>query len=432
MSINKIYHSPYGQVELPETSCWHLIFDHHSRPADDKVVYVDGLTDKTIKFGELRSLTKRLAYGLINRAALSEDDVILVFSSNTLLYPAFVQATQAATICLSLANPGYLFDELVHHINDSRPKVIVAGKSVFEMAKRAAITCGIADHNVYVMEEDGHEGYRSIWSLAGSEELEPRHLSPQEVKQRTAFMCYSSGTTGKAKGVETTHYNLTSAVMQILACDPTFDGNSERWLAILPLYHTYGAIFFIFLSPFCHATTIVLPKFEPELWLKSIQKYRITKAHIVPPIALLIAKHPLVDKYDVSSISGWGCGAAPLGSDLVDLVEKRTNIPILGGYGMTETTCIISVTIEGNQKRGTVGKLLPNMSAKLIDGELLVKGPNIMKGYLRNPAADKAIFTADGWMRTGDICRIDEDGDLFVIDRVKEVRSRHLTLLLHG
>jgi len=261
----------------------------------------------------------------------------------------------------------------------------------------------------------------SIWSLAGSEELEPRHLSSQEAKQRTAFMCYSSGTTGKAKGVETTHYNLTSAVMQILACDPTFDGNSERWLAILPLYHTYGAIFFIFLSPFCHATTIVLPKFEPELWLKSIQKYRITKAHIVPPIALLIAKHPLIDKYDVSSISGWGCGAAPLGSDLVGLVEKRTNIPMLGGYGMTETTCIISATIKGNLKRGTVGKLMPNMSAKLIDGELLVKGPNIMKGYLRNPPADKAIFTADGWMRTGDICRIDEDGDLFVVDRAKEL-----------
>ncbi|KIM77171.1 hypothetical protein PILCRDRAFT_825519 [Piloderma croceum F 1598] len=271
------------------------------------------------------------------------------------------------------------------------------------------------------MEEDGHEQYKSIWSLAGKEELEPRRLSQQEANQRTAFMCYSSGTTGKAKGVETTHYNLTSAVMQQVAQEPDFDGEAARWLAILPLYHMYGAMFFIFLAPFCHATTFILPRFEPELWLKSIQKYRITDAHIVPPIAVFLAKHPLVDKYDVSSVTTWGCGAAPLGNDLVDLVEKRTKVPVRGGYGMTETTCGISSTTQDNSKRGTVGKLLPNMSAKLVNGELFVKGPNIMKGYLRNPVANAETFTADGWMRTGDICRFDEDGDIFVVDRVKEL-----------
>jgi 4-coumarate--CoA ligase len=99
-----------------------------------------------------------------------------------------------------LANPGYVFDELVHHIRDSRPKVLVVGKAIIEVAKKAAIECGIADYNIYIMEEEGHEQYKSIWSLAGKEELEPRRLSPHEAKQRTAFMCYSSGTTGKAKG----------------------------------------------------------------------------------------------------------------------------------------------------------------------------------------------------------------------------------------
>jgi 4-coumarate--CoA ligase len=170
------------------------------------------------RFGELRSLTKRLAYGLVHRAQIGQDDVILAFSPNTILYPAFVQATQAATLCVTvcrlfcacesvnnngkpkLANPGYLFDELVHHIKDSRPKVLVVGKPVFEVAKKAAAECGIPDRNIYVMEEEDHEGYKSIWSLVGDEELEPRRLSPQEAKERTAFMCYSSGTTGRAKG----------------------------------------------------------------------------------------------------------------------------------------------------------------------------------------------------------------------------------------
>jgi acyl-CoA synthetase (AMP-forming)/AMP-acid ligase II len=99
-----------------------------------------------------------------------------------------------------LANPSYLLDELVHHIKDSGPKVLVVGKPIIEVAKKAAIECGIAESNIYMMEDDAHEQYQSIWSLAGTEELEPRRLSPHEAKQRTAFMCYSSGTTGKAKG----------------------------------------------------------------------------------------------------------------------------------------------------------------------------------------------------------------------------------------
>lgn len=131
-------------------------------------------------------------------------------------------------------------------------------------------------------------------------------------------------------------------------------------------------------------------------------------------------QHPLVDKYDVSSVGAWGCAAAPLGNDLIDAVEMRTKIPIREGYGMTESTCVISYARRENLKRGTVGPLMPNMSAKIVDGELLIKGPNVMKGYLRNPKADMAAFTEDGWMRTGDIARFDDD-DLFIIDRVKEV-----------
>lgn len=115
-----------------------------------------------------------------------------------------------------------------------------------------------------------------------------------------------------------------------------------------------------------------------------------------------------------------------MGKDLIDLVEKRTKRAIRGGYGMTETTCATSIAIQGNSKQGCVGKLLPGMSAKLVNGELYVKGPNIMKGYINNPTANSQIFTPDGWMKTGDVCYFDEDGDIFVVDRVKEVSSLHL------
>ncbi|KIM77172.1 hypothetical protein PILCRDRAFT_825520 [Piloderma croceum F 1598] len=421
MIDRKIYRSPYPDVELPEISIWHFIFDHPNPPADDKVIYVDCLTDRKIKFGELKSLSKRLAYGLVHRAKLAEDDVMLVFSANTLLYPALVQAAQAATICVTLANPTYQVDELEHQIKDSDAKVIVVGKSVIEVAKGAAIRCGIADHNIYITEEEDHEHFKSIWSLASFEELEPRRLSAQEAKQRTAFMCYSSGTTGKAKGVETTHYNVTSAILQLLASDPDPYTPSAKFVAILPLYHIYGTMVFIFITPFCHATGHILPRFELETWLNSIQKYRITRAQIVPPIVVLLAKHPIIDKYDLSSVKEWACAAAPLGHDLIEAVENRTKIRVIEGYGMTETTCVISACRRETMKRGTVGQMIPNMLGKIVDGELLVKGPNIMKGYLGNSGADQATFTEDGWMKTGDVAQFDDEGDLFIVDRVKEL-----------
>ncbi|KIM78766.1 hypothetical protein PILCRDRAFT_824179 [Piloderma croceum F 1598] len=420
MSAEKIYHSPYPDVKLPETSCWHFVFDKPN-PPEDKVIYVDGLTNRQIKFQELKSLTKRLAYGLIHRAKVRPDDVILAFSENTLLYPAFVQAALASSLCVTLANPTYQVDELVHHIKDAGASVLIVGKPVFKMAKQAALKCGITDHNVYMIEEQDHGGHKSIWSLAGYEELEPRRLSRQEAEQQTAFMCYSSGTTGKAKGVETTHHNVTSVITQLLSIDPSMYTEKERWLAIVPLYHMYGVLTFILVTPYCQATSYILPRFEPELWLQSIQKFRITTGHIVPPLAGLLAKHPIVDKYDFSSMVKWSCGAAPLGNDVIDMVEKRTKVPLRSAYGMTETTCVISVTRLDNAKRGTVGMLLPNMSAKLVDGEIYLKGPNIMKGYLRNPRANAETFTTDGWMKTGDACRFDADENIFIVDRIKEL-----------
>lgn len=118
-----------------------------------------------------------------------------------------------------------------------------------------------------------------------------------------------------------------------------------------------------------------------------------------------------------------GCGSAPVGDELVEMAEARTKIPIRGCYGLTESTCVVATRAYKNSKQGCVGKLNPNMSAKLVEGQLYLKGPNITKGYLNNPDADKDNFTEDGWFKTGDICRFDEDGDLFVVDRLKEVSS---------
>ncbi|KZP08609.1 acetyl-CoA synthetase-like protein [Athelia psychrophila] len=439
------YHSLYPSVAFPECSVWHMVFENPNAPRDDKVVFVDGITHKEMqscRFGELRTLSKRLAYGLLHRTSLGQDDVILAFSPNAFLYPAFVQATQAANLCVTLANASYLVSELTHHIRDSGAKVLVVGQGVLPIALEAAAECGIPRTDVYVLEDDYVGEQKSVWSLMGPEALEPKQLSPAEARQRTAFMCYSSGTTGRAKGVESTHFNITSVILQTIASEPRAYTRRERWLAILPLYHIYGAMFFMFLSPYCSAITYILPKFDPIIWLSTIEKHQITSAHIVPPIALFLAQHPLVTKYNLRSVGSWGSGAAPLSLEIATRVAERTGVPVRSGYGMSETTCVVSGAPGANAKPGTVGGLVPNLQARLVPvsekdlvenggdgrGELWLRGPQIMKGYWRNPAADRDAFGddqegmgQDRWMRTGDVCVFDEDGDMFVVDRVKEL-----------
>lgn len=416
-----IYKSKFPLItDLPETSTWHFVFENDKGTPDDKVIYQDGITDRKITYGELRTLTKRMAHGLRNGLGLEKGDRVLIFSSNSILYPALVQSTQAAALVCSLANSGYSASELVHQITDSKPRVLVAGKEVICIA-REALKLAKSNAKLYLLEEETADNVKSIWSLMTKDELTPEKISAKDA-HKVAFMCYSSGTTGKAKGVESTHYNLTSVIRQVIATEPESYTSEERWLGFLPLYHMYGHFFMSFLAPYVGATVVIIPKFDFALYLSLIQKHKITLGHIVPPIAVLLTKDPRVSKYDLTTIKSWRCGAAPLAAELSNALLDRCKIPILGGYGMTESTCVISMSpMVGENPHGASGLLVPNMEAKLDNGELLVRGPNIMKGYHNNDKANKETFTSDGWMRTGDIVHFDERGNLFVVDRLKEL-----------
>lgn len=179
---------------------------------------------------------------------------------------------------------------------------------------------------------------------------------------------------------------------------------------------------------------VVLPKFELEKACQAIQDYRITFASIPPPVVLALAKHPAVSKYDLSSIKFMNSGAAPLGRDLVEMVWDRLTIPIMQGYGLSETSPTISKGLLCDWKRynGSVGKLFPNILAKIVDlegnelptgqeGELWVKGPNVFPGYLHRPELKNDTFSADGYFKTGDIGYFDEYTNLYITDRLKEL-----------
>jgi acyl-coenzyme A synthetase/AMP-(fatty) acid ligase len=177
-----------------------------------------------------------------------------------------------------------------------------------------------------------------------------------------------------------------------------------------------------------------MSKFEIERFCQVIQRYKISFAYLVPPVLLLLAKHPIVSKYDLSSLQMVNSGAAPLTRELIDSVNRRIPLPIKQGYGLSETspTTHTQAWPEWDKATGSVGKLLPNLSAKYLDedgnelpigetGELALKGPNVFKGYLNKPELTKAVFTADGYFKTGDIGYEDKEGNFYVTDRVKEL-----------
>jgi acyl-CoA synthetase (AMP-forming)/AMP-acid ligase II len=245
---------------------------------------------------------------------------------------------------------------------------------------------------------------------------------------------YSSGTSGKPKGVMLTHYNLVSITYQADSIINTFDENA-RSLAVLPFYHIYGMVVLMNFPLFRMATCVTMPRFDLEQFLQIIQDQKVTHLYLVPPIVIALAKHPIVDKYNLSSVKLVTSGAAPLDEGVQKLCAQRLHCVVGQGYGMTETSLAISISADdpAKIKAASSGQLLPNMEAKILDvssgaelvpnqdGEVCVRGPNIMQGYLNNPAATASTIDSDGWLHTGDVGHIDDDGHFYIVDRVKEL-----------
>jgi acyl-CoA synthetase (AMP-forming)/AMP-acid ligase II len=204
-------------------------------------------------------------------------------------------------------------------------------------------------------------------------------------------------------------------------------------VGVLPFFHIYGMTVIMNLALRYGATIVTMPRFDLEQFLRLHQDHGATRSYVVPPIALALAKHPLVDQFDLSTLDTVMSGAAPLSAELTEAAARRLGCTVMQGYGLTETSPVTHISPRERNKPGTVGVLTPNTEAKVIDldsgdevptgerGELCVRGPQVMTGYLNNPEATAAMIDQDGWLHTGDIAVVDDEGYFSIVDRVKEL-----------
>ncbi|MGZ0149721.1 AMP-binding protein [Kribbella sp. WER1] len=393
----------------------------------DRPAMVDGVTGKTLSYAELDHLTRRVAAGLAE-LGVRHGDVIALYSPNSILYPVVFYGATRAGATVTTVNALYTPDELHKQLIDSKAKLLVT-ISLFLPAATAAIE-GTDVAEIFVC--DQADGYRSVQELFASTAPEP--VVEIDPASDVAVLPYSSGTTGAAKGVMLTHRNIATNISQAEVMITL--GEEERIIAILPFFHIYGLSVLMNLPLRLGATVVVLPKFELQQFLTTLDEQRITRAFVAPPVVLALAKHPAVDGVDLSALKYVTSAAAPLDGELAEACAKRLGLhAVLQAYGMTELSPGTHAVPQDDPEPppGAVGKLFPSTEMRLVgadgndtdEGEIWIRGPQVMKGYLGRPADTDATVDADGWLHTGDIGRVDARGYLYVVDRVKELIKYH-------
>jgi acyl-CoA synthetase (AMP-forming)/AMP-acid ligase II len=422
-----IFTSPYPDIEIPSVALTDFVLEH-SAGYGDKPALVDGPSGRSYTHAETAHAIRAVAGALAARGIV-KGDVVALYASNAPEYAIAFHAVAALGAVCTTVNPIYTVDELAFQLEHAGARTLLSGAEVLDRARTAARRAGIAELYVFGgAVEDGATAFATL--LEGDPAAAP--AAPAAPDDLVALP-YSSGTTGLPKGVMLTHRNLVANVLQSTAQQPVT--GDDTLIGVLPLFHIYGLSVVMNAVLRNGATLVTMPRFDLEGYLALVQEHRATKAHLVPPIVLALAKSPLVERYDLSSLQLVNSGAAPLSAELQQAAAKRVGCPVVQGYGMTESSPVTHVTpLDPERHRlGSIGPPVPNTECRIVDlesgaelgpgeeGEVCVRGPQVMRGYLDDPEASAATVDDEGWLHTGDVGRADADGYVVLVDRVKEL-----------
>ncbi|XP_037935699.1 probable 4-coumarate--CoA ligase 3 [Teleopsis dalmanni] len=397
------------------------------------------ITGRQYTFAELRDASAAFAVRLQTKFKLGKNDVLAICLPNLPEYPIAALGAIEAGLTVTTVNPIYTAEEIARQLNFSDAKFVVGISSNYDIIKDA---CKRAQKDIPIAcirmrpAEDLPAGAIDFFELIKTSEVDYSLLKNYNVKgSDMVFLPFSSGTTGLPKGVMLTHNNITANCEQIQR-PLTIDARGKTVPAILPFFHIYGLTVIMLSKLGEGAKLVTMPQFKPEDLMKSLFEYKASILNLVPPIALFMINHPKVTRETAPELEFVMSGAAPIGiSDVERFIKKFPNTKFLQGFGMTESSPVVLLTPETNTRYASTGFLTGSTEAKIValdgtdakgmgpnsTGELCVRGPQVMSGYLNNEEATRDTFYPNGWLRTGDVAHFDDDGYFYITDRMKEL-----------
>ncbi|KAI4384379.1 hypothetical protein MLD38_002544 [Melastoma candidum] len=396
---------------------------------ESRFAFIDASTDCRVPFKDFHRSVRSLAAGLYHALGVRKGDVVFVLAPNSIMYPTICLGVLYVGAVLTTANPLNTASEIAKQIADSGAKIAISAPEELPKLVQSGILTVLTRRT---KDEDS----TSVEELI--ECCDPVDLQTERPTQSdTAAILYSSGTTGVSKGVVLTHHNLISVVSLLGWSVRESASQDDTFLCFIPMFHIYGLAFFV-LGLICSGiTTVVMERFDLQAMIKAIRTHKVNNIAAVPPVILALVKYASHMKHDLPSLRRVGSGAAPLSKEISDKFRKEFPwVELAQGYGLTESSgaaTFFSTGEEAKMHPRSCGRLLPEFSSKVVDpdtgsslppykeGELWLKGPTIMKGYLGNEEATQVTLNAEGWLKTGDLCYIDGDGYVHVVDRMKEL-----------
>jgi acyl-CoA synthetase (AMP-forming)/AMP-acid ligase II len=435
--------SPFPEVDIPSTSVYDFLFGDIDDTHLDRVALVEAKSGRQTSYREMIGRIDAFAGALADRG-IGVGDVVGLLSPNSSGFAVAFHGILRAGATATTINALFTAKDIAKQLTDSKAKMLVTVAALLAPAKEAAAAVGFSNADLVVLDGEGQDatGYPNGADLIAKGLPAPQvSFAPSS---HLAALPYSSGTTGNPKGVMLTHRNLVANVAQIRPLHGMVAADTV--LAVLPFFHIYGLTVLLNAALHVRARLVVMPSFDLGEFLGNIQNHKCTIVFIAPPVAVALAKHPLIDEYDPSSLNIVMSGAAPLDADLGHAVAERLGCRVVQGYGMSELSPVSHITpFDGGVRNmgmvaplSSVGWTVSNAASKLIHpdtgseieppadglsetGELWFKGPNVMAGYLGNDQATRETIDGEGWLHTGDLAQVDACGCVYIVDRLKEL-----------